>query len=282
MPVDGTDGTLRVAVLSDVHGNLAALRQVLGDLDSLGIGEIAVAGDMVGFGADPDAVVDLLVGRSARMIRGNHEKDYVAPYGTPAMPEWWLTDPRLRSMRWSMELLGADRRAFLSRLPDRLALDEATLVVHGSPRHVRDAVLPWTPDDELEAMFHGETATLAFMGHTHRAVIRDLKRRRLVNVGSVGLPIDGDPRASYAIATRAEGRASGGWDVTIRRLAYDVEAAIAAYDGGLRAVDPGYVKILSRQLRTARDYFGPWLRASREIRDEDLPAALEKFLEANP
>lgn len=269
----------RVAVLSDVHGNLTALRAVLADIDALGIEAVVSAGDMVGFGPDPDAVVDLLRERGVRMIRGNHEKDYVAPYGTPEMPSSWRTSPRLHSFRWSMERLGSERRAFLANLPDRLLLDDATLVVHGSPRHVRDAVLASKTDEELEAMFAGDPSRLAFMGHTHRPLLRDLPKRRLVNVGSVGLPLDGDIRASYVVAAQ---NGDGNWSVEMRRVAYDVEASVAAYDNGLRDADPGFVAIMSRQLRSARDYFGPWLRLSNDLPDDELDAALRRYLAEHP
>ena len=68
----------RVAVISDIHANLVALRAVLADLDAHDAGEIVVTGDAIGFGPNPAEVVDLLRERGARMIRGNHEKDYVA------------------------------------------------------------------------------------------------------------------------------------------------------------------------------------------------------------
>ena len=72
----------RLAVLSDVHGNLPALRAVLADADAHGAEELVVAGDVVGFGPEPGAAIDLLRERGAHIIRGNHEKDYVAVYAT--------------------------------------------------------------------------------------------------------------------------------------------------------------------------------------------------------
>lgn len=266
-----------LAVLSDIHGNLVALRAVLAELDAQGVGEIVVAGDMVGFGPNPGEVVDLLVERGARLIRGNHEKDYVAPYLTPRMPPTWRTDPRLRSMIWSLDQIGRDRRAFLAALPDALRLDPATLVVHGSPRHVRDSVLASTPDAELDLMFASDPARLAFMGHTHRPLVRRTARRTLVNAGSVGLPLDRDPRAGYVLVGKPEDP-SAERTIEIRRVPYDVDAAIAAFDNGLRDVDSGYAEIMTRQLRAARDYLGPWLRLSHGLPAEDLPDVLRKYL----
>jgi hypothetical protein len=193
------------------------------------------------------------------------------------MPDYWQTDPRLRSMVWSMKQLGPDRRDFLAALPDSLLLDAETLVVHGSPRHVRDSVLAGMPEAELDTMFAETPARLAFMGHTYRRVIRTTARRCLVNAGSVGMPLDGDPRASYALV-RPTGDEVADWEVEIRRVPYDVEAAIAACDNGLCGADPGYVEIMSRQLRHARDYYGPWLRRSREVPNEELEVVLREYL----
>lgn len=270
-----------LAVLSDVHGNLVALRAVLAELDELGIDEIVVAGDLVGFGPNPDDVVDLLVERRARLIRGNHEKDYVAVYRTSAMPESWVTDSRLRSMMWSHDRLGPERRGFLASLPDSLRLDPSTLVVHGSPRHVRDSVLAATPEDELDRMFEGDPSRLAFMGHTHRPVIRQTLRRRLVNAGSVGFPLDGDPRASYVLVNPAIGT-DDAWQVELRRVAFDLDGAAAAYDNGLRDVDEGFVDLIVREMRTGRDYLGPWLRFSRSTPVEEYAATLRQYLDAHP
>jgi predicted phosphodiesterase len=289
---------IRLAVLADVHANEVALRAVLDEVDRLGVDGLVVAGDLSGFGPAPDVVTDLLRARRTRMIRGNHEKDYVAPYGTSAMPRHWPTSPRTASLCWNMERLGPERRAFLASLPDRLLIDEATLVVHGSPRHARDAVGADTPLEELEAMFAGESCRLAFSGHTHRPVIRDTPSRRYVNVGSVGLPLGGDNRAAYALIERngasapADGRSAArngrsaardGWTVGIRRVAYDVEAAIAMHRAsGCGEGWPDFLEVYARTLRSARDYLGPLLRATRDVPDEQYPAAARAFLDANP
>jgi predicted phosphodiesterase len=268
----------RIAILSDIHGNAVALRAVLADVEAAGVERIAVAGDMIGFGPSPDDVVDLLLARGALMIRGNHEQDYVSPFATRELPSDWRTSP-LRAHYWTMDRLGPERRAFLARLPDRLLLDETTLVIHGSPRHVRDAVLAWTPDEELETMFAGDSARLVFNGHTHRPLVRDIPSRRLVNVGSAGFSLDGDTRASYAIATR---HGPDNWSVELRRVAFNLEAALAAYGDGIWEVDRGFVAIMRRWLETGRDFFGPWLRRSRDIPEAERDAALRRFLDEFP
>lgn len=267
-----------VAILSDVHGNLAALRAVLADVTAREIDEIVVGGDLVGFGAQQNEVIDLLVARGAVLVRGNHEQDYVVPYSDPLIRARWRADPRLVSLCWSLDNLGPERTALLGALPEQYWLDEATLVVHGSPRYIRDAVLAETPEAELVAMFATPDASLIFVGHTHHPVIRSFPGRRIVNVGSVGAPLHGDPRASYAVAERAR----TGWVVELCKVDYDVEAAIAAYDDGLRAVDSGFVEIMARQLRTGRPYLGGWIKLRATVADAELPNALARYLAEHP
>ena len=266
-------------MLADVHGNEVALRAVLDEIDFLGLDGIVVAGDMVGFGPAPHTVTELLRERGARMIRGNHEKDYVANYDAPDRSAHWSLAARNASFRWMMERIGRERRAFLAALPDRLLIDDQTLVVHGSPRHVRDAVTADTPVEELEAMFQGESCRLAFSGHSHRPVIRETPRRRLVNVGSVGMPLDGDRRASYAVVERD----GVGWSIHLRRTPFDVDAAVRALvESGCADVWPDYPEIYARTLRNNRDYLGRCLRETRDVPDEQFFEAVHAFLEANP
>ncbi len=267
-----------MAILADVHGNLSALEAVLADVAARGIREVVVAGDLVGFGASPNAVVDRLVGSGATLIRGNHEADYVGGYADPATRAAWRADPDLAALCWYLDRLGPARTVLLTALPDRHWLDPATLVIHGSPRHIRDAIRPDTSDHELAAMFAGTPARLTFSGHTHRPVVRAAPYGRAVNVGSVGDPLDGDPRAAYAVATRAAGAPDGDWAVAIARVAYDIEAAIAAYATGIAAAEPAFVALMARQLRSGRRYLVPWRQRSTTLAPEERPAALARFL----
>jgi hypothetical protein len=186
-------------------------------------------------------------------------------------------------MVWNMEMLGPERRAFLAGLPDRLLLDEATLVVHGSPRHVRDAVTAGTPLEELEAMFVGEECRLAFSGHSHRPVIRETATRRLVNVGSVGLSLGGVTSASFATGERDGAMPPGAWHVELHRVDYDLEAAIAALAASGCADEwPDFLEIYARTLRTGNDYLGRLLRATHDVPDERFFEAARAFLERTP
>ncbi len=272
-----SDGLRAVAILADVHGNLPALEAVLADVAARGITEIVVAGDLVGLGASPNQVVDRLVAVGATLLRGNHEADYVGGYADPAQRAAWRADPDLANMCWYLDRLGGVRTALLTALPDRHWLDPATLVTHGSPRHVRDAILPETPAEELAAMFGPAPPRLTFVGHTHVPLLRDVPWGRVVNVGSVGAAL-GDPRAAYATATRAAGAADGDWAVAVLHISYDIEAAIAAYDGGMGAADPTFAALLACHLRTGRPVFREWARARVALPPADRPAVLARIL----
>ena len=285
-----------------MHGFLAALRAVLAEIGSLGITEIVVAGDTVNFGPKSAEVVDLLRDRNARMIRGNHEIELVVPWhlvttgqateqDIPALggPVGLMTSPRYCAAQWTNQHLGPERRAFLATLPDRLELDERTIVCHGSPRGVRDGVSPTHSVHDLRAKWNGDSATLAFVGHIHRPHIADIppvaptdSPRRFVNVGSVGMNLDGDPRAAYAIAEHDPGGAPFTWHTTLRRVAYDTAGAVREYDDGMRDACPEYVEAFSRQVRTGNHYFGPWVRLTQHLPDDALLPSLREYLAEHP
>jgi len=269
-----------VAILADVHGNLAALEAVLADVAARGIAEVVVAGDLVGFGASPNAAVDRLVAVGATLIRGNHETDYVGGYADPANRAAWREDADLAGMCWYLDRLGTERAALLTGLPDRHWLDPATLVTHGSPRHHRDSIRADTPPAELAAMFGPDPPRLTFVGHTHVPLVRTAPWGRVINVGSVGAAL-GDPRASYAVAGKAGGAADGDWAIDLVSVPYDTEAAIAAYGGGMGAADPTFVALLACHLRTGRPVFRDWARLRATTAPGDRPAALARFLAAD-
>ncbi len=264
------------AVLADVHGNLEALDVVLADARAHGAASFVVAGDLSGFGGDPDGCLDRLIATNARMVRGNHEADYVARFG-PGMPAEWRTGPRWAGLRWNMERLGTTRRRYLADLPDRLELEGRAAVMHASPRGIRAGALPAMSDDLLEEMFSTEPLRIAFVGHTHRAFDRRLPSgRRIVNAGSVGLPLDGDPRAAYAIVVPRD----DDWQIDLRRVEYPIERAIARARIQAPEVADEVLALFERTMRTGRDHVGPAFRAAREAPDDAFLSVLAAYLRA--
>lgn len=220
---------MRIAVLSDIHANRTALEAVLADLGSVdGIWQL---GDIVGYGPEPDAVVNRLREIGATGVRGNH--DAAACGGSEI--DWFNPEAR-RAMEWTRRAISADTIAWLSALPDR-ATDGACDLVHGSHREPLWEYVTSAAIAAANLAVLAPNARVGLHGHTHMPVafledepggqltvvrgrpdasLELAGRRALVNPGSVGQPRDGDPDASYLIWEPDADR------VTWRRVAYDV------------------------------------------------------------
>lgn len=218
---------MRIAVISDVHANLPALDAVLERVGS--VDAIWHLGDVVGYGPEPDAVVDRLIGVGAIGVRGNH--DLAAVGGNEI--EWFNADARA-AMEWTRRTISPSTREWLAAQPERREEADFTLV-HGSPLDPTWEYVTTTSGarDNLAAI----STTHGLNGHTHVPVAFALDadrmarlepgaapstaldgHRLLLNPGSVGQPRDGDPRASYLILDLATRQAQWG------RVAYDIEA----------------------------------------------------------
>ena len=230
---------MRVAVLSDIHANLAALDAVLGSLGS--VDAVWHLGDVVGYGPDPDGVVERLGEIGAIGVRGNH--DAAAAGGNEI--EWFNPDAR-RAMEWTRARIAGPTRDWLAALPERHGEGEFSLV-HGSPREPTWEYIVSVPI--ARANLATLTTPFGLFGHTHLPMVfaeHDGRveqiepgdgstlsldgRRALVNPGSVGQPRDGIVTASYLILDTEARR------VTWHRTAYDVASVQAAMaDAGLPA-----------------------------------------------
>lgn len=212
-----------LALVSDIHGNLAAFERALADIDARGIDRIVCLGDVVGYGPDPEACVALVRERCELTVLGNHDAAVALDDGTEVLPRDGQAAARLHR-----EWLDADALAWLAALPLRVDHPEATYV-HASPSHP-DA---WERLDSfpvIRAQFGAFDAPICFVGHSHKpAVASDSMgvfsvrpgHRYLVDVGSVGQPRDHDPRLSYAIYDPEA------LSVETVRLHYDVAKTIA-------------------------------------------------------
>jgi predicted phosphodiesterase len=222
---------ITLAVLADIHGNSLALEATLADLDAVGGADyLLVLGDLAVFGPDPGGVLTLLKKRAPIFyVRGNTDRYLIEEKypGTPGNQTWQAQI--LASFPWTATQLGKDGLRFLVSLPiyQILCLDSGhtILAVHGSPRSDEDNIRPETPDTRLIEMLDGfNSFNLLLCGHTHIPLDREVAGRRIINVGSVGLPFDGDPRAGYALVYL---QPNGQYHVEFRRVAYNIEAVIA-------------------------------------------------------
>jgi predicted phosphodiesterase len=226
---------VRYLVLSDIHGNLEALDAVLEEAGGRGHDAVLVLGDLVGYGADPNAVIERIQALApAAIVRGNHDK---VASGIEDAEGFNLT--ARNAVQWTFDALAPEHRTYLAELPPGPAIvDDFIEICHGTPFDEDVYVF-----DELDAMRALETARrpLCLFGHTHVPLVCMSRggalevypltgaaadtiqlspdRKYLVNPGSVGQPRDGDPRAAAAIADTEKRQ------VDLFRVQYFVEQA---------------------------------------------------------
>jgi predicted phosphodiesterase len=231
---------MRLAFLSDIHGNPIALDAVLDDVQAQGgVDEYWVLGDLVAIGYDPVGVLERIDALpSCRVLRGNTERYVLTGERPPPTEEQMLLAPELlptfvevtRSFAWTSGYLAATGWLnWLAGLPAELRaeLPDGTrlLAVHSTPRAddgrgLRDRMT----DAELRENLEECAADVVLAGHTHGPFDRDLGSVRVVNLGSVSNPITDDLRASYVIISADR----DGYQVEHRRVAYDYTAVIEA------------------------------------------------------
>ncbi|MFH1502973.1 MAG: metallophosphoesterase family protein [Candidatus Eisenbacteria bacterium] len=241
---------MRYAVLSDVHSNAPALRAVVDSFDANGVNSSVCLGDVVGYGADPVEAVAVIRKLCDVVVRGNHDNAASSEeFGGS------FNDDAGEAIAWTRGQLSTAEASYLGGLPLSASYEGARLV-HASPLNPGS----WTYITRMRdatAAFRAFEEPLCLVGHTHEPVfyVTDGKRRRrreiprlrmkhdrryLINVGSVGQPRDGDPRASYAVVDTDE------QTVEIVRVPYDTELA------GRRIAGAGLPASLAERLTSGR------------------------------
>jgi predicted phosphodiesterase len=208
---------VRVAILSDLHGNAVALDACLTDLAAQGGADrIVAAGDLCMDGPRPKRVLKRLREVGAAVVRGNTDRMIALEDANR------YDDAERDALLWQRGALGQDWVAWIGAAPATLTIGDgpdALLITHATPQRDDEHVWPDATDDQLERITAGVVPrTLAF-GHLHVPYVRCWRDRLFVNVASAGLPKDGDPRAHYAILVQRP----GGWSVRSRRVAFDVD-----------------------------------------------------------
>lgn len=215
---------MRLAIVSDIHGNLTALEAVIADVERRGVDHIVQGGDLALGGAQPAEVIDRVRELRWPGILGNTDELLWRPEQRSVQER---KAPKLRDLLGLLfdeyapatrELLGHERLAWLRRLPAEHREGELMLV-HASPGDLWRAPLPDAEDPELAAIYEPCDAGLVVYGHIHRPYVRRLDRLTVANSGSVGSPFDGDARASYLLVDSA--------GVEVIRVQYDVEREVA-------------------------------------------------------
>jgi diadenosine tetraphosphatase ApaH/serine/threonine PP2A family protein phosphatase len=193
--------TMRIAILSDIHSNLAALEAVIRKMDDLGISTAWCLGDIVGYGPFPNECLEIVRTRCSLVVTGNHDSGVVGVTPVDDFNEFGL-----RAIYWTRGALTAEHLEYLRGLPLSETHESCTLV-HASPFEPSK----WHYLHSIRGTaksFHAFATRLCFIGHTHFPVVIGedgtvnrftAKGRYIINVGSVGQPRDGNPAAAFGV-----------------------------------------------------------------------------------
>jgi predicted phosphodiesterase len=215
---------MRIAIVSDIHGNLAAFEAVLADLRQTAPDLIFHGGDLPHGGASPAEIVDRIRDLGWPGVLGNTDEMLFRP---ASLQEFASQSPAMQPLFAAIEemaaatraALGDDRLAWLRTLPP-IQTHGPLALVHASPQSCWRAPNPEASDAELESVYAPLGHAVAVYGHIHRPYIRTLPAIAIANSGSVSLSYDGDPRAAYLLLD--DGTPS------IRRVEYDIERELKA------------------------------------------------------
>jgi putative phosphoesterase len=236
---------MRIAVISDVHGNLTALEAVVRDLQSAAPDIIFHGGDLAANGSRPAEAIDFIHAQGWQGVQGNTDEMLWAP---DKLDEVLARNPARGILRrilfeemtpFTVNAVGPERISWLRQLPTELR-HNGLCIVHASPGDLWTSPLATDDDAKFEITYAKLKAALVVYGHIHNAFIRRLPDFTVANTGSVSLAYDGDPRAKYLLITDGE--------PSHRFVSYDVEAEIKL----LREVGHPRVEWLATLLRTGK------------------------------
>lgn len=218
---------MKVAVLSDIHGNLQALQSVIADIEKEQCEKVLCLGDLAMAGPLPVTTVDYIKRNCSDwiIIQGNTDK-IIAEFSLDMYNKMQKVYPVMANAALDdANVMDEDLKQYLGSLPPRKELmieGVSVFMVHGSPRRMNEDILPGMKLSQVEEMIEGELADLILCGHTHIPCgYQTLTKKTVVNVGSVGRPMTGIPKANYAVIDFDR----GSFTVKHKEVDYDCETA---------------------------------------------------------
>jgi predicted phosphodiesterase len=215
---------MRIAIVSDIHGNRTAFEAVLADLRHTSPDLVLHGGDLPHGGASPTEIVDQIRDLGWPGVLGNTDEMLFDPESlttfasrSPQLQHLWTVIAEMAMA--TRQALGEERIAWLSRLP-RVQVHGPMALVHASPESTWRAPTPEASDRELESVYSPLGQPIAIYGHIHRSYIRTMSGMTVANTGSVSLSYDGDPRAAYLVLDDSK--------PAIRRVEYDLDRELKA------------------------------------------------------
>jgi putative phosphoesterase len=222
---------MKLAVFSDIHGNIQGLQAVLKDIEARGADIVWCGGDLVGYGANPGEVIEEIRRRGIPTIMGNYD-DGIGYFRIACgcdYPNEEAMERGQRSIVWTKAHTTDAQKAFLRNLPYRLQREiegHQVALVHGSPDRLNEYLFEHVPDEVFLKHLETTRADILLFGHTHKPFHKVIGGKHLINTGSAGKPKHGNPNATYVMLEITPGNV----DVQIIEVPYDYEAAARAIE----------------------------------------------------
>ncbi|MBJ6363222.1 metallophosphoesterase family protein [Paenibacillus sp. GCM10012307] len=220
---------MKLAIISDIHGNAVALENVLEDISSKGISDIVVLGDLIFRGPEPRKVLNLLRSTTALVLRGNTDEWITRGIKEEEVP---ASDFKIMNLerQWTKNQLTEEELIYLDSLPLECSLSLSAEIsihcFHGTPEDPFEVILPSDSVDVFrQRIMLKKQASVYAYAHTHHPLLRYIDGKCIINPGGVGYTFDGYTQSSYAIVEEYAGQLG----VSIQRVNYDVERVADLY-----------------------------------------------------
>lgn len=218
---------MKLALISDIHGNAVALEAVLKDMKEKAVDKIFVLGDLCFRGPEPKRALELIRSLQADVIKGNADEWVVRGIREGEVPASAFETMK-KEREWIYSQLDQESIQYLNELPMDVSFEFGNVKIHAfhaAPNSLYDVVLPFESDVAMKEKMMGKTADLFIYGHIHKPFIRYIDGACLINIGSVGLPFDGIPKSSYCLV-EINGES---YQTSIVRVNYDIEQVAMQY-----------------------------------------------------
>ena len=214
-----------IALISDIHGNLPALKAVLKDAGNANARQIWSLGDLVGYIPFPNECVELIRKKTAASIVGNYDLKVIDFKQKESEWKESKKQAKFEAFEWNNRTLNPESQKYLRSLPQNIRRKIGKfeiLLTHGSSQSIDEPVFPDTPQDRLAELGKIAESDIIVMGHTHQFMNRKVGDQLFINPGSVGLPVENDLRASYALLEISQDEIK----VSERKIQYDISKII--------------------------------------------------------
>ena len=219
---------MKIAFFSDIHGNAIALDAVMAELQQKKVDQIYVLGDLCYRGPEPKRALEVIRSLDAEVIKGNADEWVVRGVKKGEVPDHAL-ELMNRERDWTVSQLDTEDLEYLKQLPTEKTIHVENVTIHAfhaTPDSLFDVVLPHMDDNVIqEKIMSKKDADIYVYAHIHKPYIRYINGKIVMNLGSVGLPFDGMPKASYAMVENDNGNIR----TSIERVNVDIEKVVKKY-----------------------------------------------------